>query len=383
LFNSGFKRTLVILTVVAVLCLVLAHFVPNFIGSPVTGEIHEVLAPVQGKVMLAWRGSASLLGYIAGMRRIQDENNQLKQQIRDLTWENDHLQGYVSESQQLEELLNFKKRNALRFTLLGARVISRSPANWYSALVVDRGSQDGVKKDMVVVSDTGLVGRVDAVWSNSADILPLLNPVVAVGATVNIPNTVVTAGASESAVQGVIEGNKEDPSMLQMIDLPYNAKLQPGEIVMTSGLGGIFPSDLPIGKVLQFNDGGSDLNQYALVQPDVDFSRLEDVFIITETRSVPESVIIQANSQASTPPVQQSTAPSQAPATQTHPQAAPTHPQAAPTHPQAAPTQPSATPSPSATVPTQPTTAVPTQPTTAVPTQPTTAVPTQPTTLTQ
>jgi rod shape-determining protein MreC len=323
LFNSGFKRTLAILAVVAIVCLGMAHFVPDLTGSPAIGEIHEVLAPLQEQVMLAWSGSTALSGYFAGIRRLQDENNQLNLQIRDLTWENDHLQGDVSESQQLEKLLNFKERNSLRFTLLGARIISRSPDNWYSAMVVDRGSEDGVEKDMVVVSDTGLVGRVDAVWPHSADILSILNPGVAAGAVVNAPDAGVVVQASESAVQGVVEGNKEDPSVLWMIDLPYDAKVQPGEIVVTSGLGGIFPSDLPIGKIQQFNNEGSDLNQYALVQPFVDFSRLEDVFIITETRAVPESVIIQANSQASVAPAQNQTAPAKVPATQGQPQTAP------------------------------------------------------------
>ena len=233
------------------------------------GEIHEALAPVQSRVMLAWRGSTSLLSYFEGIRRIQGENSQLQQQVRDLTWENNHLNEYVYESQQLQKLLDFKNRNVMRFTLLGARVVSRSPSDWYSTLVVDRGSQDGVKKDMVVVSDAGLVGRVDAVWPHTADILLILDQ----GGRGRM--------ISESSTQGVIEGSKDDPGMLEMIDMPYDAKPVAGQTVMTSGLGGIFPGDIPIGKVLKFDTGGSDLDQYALVQPDVDFNRIEDVFIIT------------------------------------------------------------------------------------------------------
>ncbi len=330
LFSSGFKRALFVLVAVAVLCLGVAHYVPNFADSLVAGEVQEALAPVQKQVMLAWSSRVTLLNYIAGMRRLQAEKSQLEQQISNLTLENNHLQEYVGENQQLEKLLNFKQRNAQRFTLLGAMVISRSPDNWYSTLVVDRGSQDGVKKDMAVVSDAGLVGRVDAVWPHTADVILILDPGVAAGAMVG-----------ESSTQGVIEGSKEEPGLLRMIDLPYDAKLEPGQTVMTSGLGGIFPGDVSIGKVLQFNNGGSDLNTYALVQPDVDFNRLEDVFIITQARSAPEPVISPSpvNSQPSATPAQSS--PVQPPATPV--KSSPVQPPVTPAQPVTT-TQPSVTP---------------------------------------
>lgn len=276
MFSSQFKTTLAILAVVAVLCLGVAHYTPNVAGSRVAAVVREALAPLQGRVMLAWRDAGAFMGYFAGMRRLQEENDQLRQQLRDLTWENDRLQEYVNENQSLTKLLDFKQRNAPRFTLLGARVVSRSPSNWYSSLVVDRGSDDGVGKDMVVVSDAGLVGRVDAVGPHTSDVLLILNNEVAVGAV-----------ASDGS-QGVVEGSKDDPGMLRMIDLPYDAKLTPGQAVMTSGLGGIFPGDLPLGEISEFDTGGSDLEKYALVRPYVDFNRLEEVFIITETRYAPE-----------------------------------------------------------------------------------------------
>lgn len=294
MFSAHFKRTLVILAAVAILCLGVSHFVPNFAGSVVAGGVREVLAPAQEQVMLAWHGSSSFLAYFTGVRRLQDENSQLKQQLRDLTWENNRLHEYVYESQRLQKLLNFKERNALRFTLLGARVVNRSPSNWYSTLVVDRGADDGVKKDMVVVSDAGLVGRVNAVGPHTAEVLLILDREGAVGAMV-----------SENSTQGVIEGNKEDPGVLRMIDLPYDAKLTPGQAVVTSGLGGIFPRDIPIGEIIKFDNGGSDLDKYAQVHPRADFNRLEEVFIITETREVPEPVTNPANKPSSQQPTAQ------------------------------------------------------------------------------
>lgn len=278
MFNTGFKKTVIILAAVAILCLSLAYFTPNFADSRVAGGIRGVLAPAQSKVMLAWQGGASFLDYFAGARRLQDENDQLKQQIQDLTWENVSLQEYVYENQRLTRLLDFKQRDALRFTLLGARVVSRSPSNWYNTLVVDRGSGAGVRKDMAVVSDAGLVGRVDAVGPDTSEILLILDRDGAVGAVV-----------PESGTRGVIEGSKDDPGVLRMIDLPYDSRLLPGQVVVTSGLGGIFPGGVPIGEISEFDSGGSELDKYAQVKPYTDFNRLQEVFIITETRSSPES----------------------------------------------------------------------------------------------
>jgi rod shape-determining protein MreC len=274
---SSFKKTLSILAVAAVLCLGVAHFVPDFTGSPVTSQMHEVLAPLQEPVLMVMHGAASLLDYFGDIHHLQTDNNQLQQQVRDLTLENASLYQYVYEDQQLDKLLDFKNHNAACFTLLGARVISRSPNDWDNTLVLDRGSQDGVAKDMVVVSDSGLIGRVDAVSPHTAEVLLILDPECAAGAVVPVNGT-----------QGVIEGNKDDPQVLRMIDLPYDAKLERGQSVVTSGLGGIFPGTLPIGKVLQM--GGSDLNRYALIQPDVDFNRIEDVFIVTAAQPVQEPV---------------------------------------------------------------------------------------------
>lgn len=273
---------MIVLAAVAILCLSLAHFIPNFDDSRVAVIARGILAPAQTKVMLAWQGGISFLDYFAGVRRLQDENDQLKKQVSELTWENERLQEYAYENQRLTNLLDFKQRNVLRFTLLGARVVGRSPSNWYSTLVVDRGSADGVRKDMVVVSDAGLVGRVDAVGPDTSEILLILDRDGAVGAVV-----------SESSTRGVIEGSKDDPGVLRMISLPYDTKLQPGQIVVTSGLGGIFPGGVPIGEISKFDSGGSELDKYAQVRPYVDFDRLQEVFIITETRAVPEAVTSQ------------------------------------------------------------------------------------------
>lgn len=267
--------------VIAVFCLGMARFTEHF---PEGALVNELLAPLQSSVMRAWSSLGSTFSYIAQARQIKEENGDLQRQVRELTWENINLKEYVFENQRLLKLLDFKERNTPRFTLLGARVIGRAPNNQNGILIIDRGSADGIRENQVVVSDAGLVGQVIAIGSNTAEVLLIIDRDGAAGAMVQ-----------ESRTPGVIEGGKEAPGLLRLVSLPYDAKLKKGQVVVTSGLGGIFPGGLPVGEVLKFENEGSELDKYALVRPFVDFNRLEELFIIMETRNVTESDLQNAS----------------------------------------------------------------------------------------
>lgn len=274
--RSPWRRKLVVILAIAVFCLGLARLTARFSGGTL---VKEVLAPLQGGVMSLWRGVASAFQYVGNARQIKQENERLQERVRELTWENNRLREYVYENKRLLKLLDFKEKNASRFTLLGARVIARVPNNQYGILTVDRGSADGVRKDQVVVSDAGLVGRIIAVGPHTSDVLLILDRDGAAGAMVQ-----------ESRTPGVVEGGKDESGLLRMVDLPYDARLKKGDVVVTSGLGGIFPRGIPIGEIVRFENQGSALDKYALVRPYVDFNRLEEVLIITGVREVPEPV---------------------------------------------------------------------------------------------
>lgn len=264
----------------AVLCLIAAHFTSVRPGGRAVQFVEEVFAPLQSGMMYVWNGARSSIGFLWEARHLKRENELLRQQVRDLTWENNRLHEYVYENGRLLKLLKFKEHYAKRFTLLGARVIARSPNNWYSTLTVDRGEFDGVKKDQVVVSDAGVVGRIVSVGPHTAKVLLILDRDGAVGAMVQ-----------ENRTLGIVEGSKDNLGLLKMVHLPYDADLKRGQVVVTSGLGGVFPRGIPIGKVLKFEDEGSGVDKYAIVKPFVDFDRLEELFIITEIHEIREPVM--------------------------------------------------------------------------------------------
>ncbi|MGB4503831.1 MAG: rod shape-determining protein MreC [Syntrophaceticus sp.] len=266
--SSTLYKKIVVLLAVAVFCIALARLTSLFTGGVL---FNELLAPVQGGITRVWHKAGDYVEYIGHARQISDENEDLRNQVRELTWENNRLQEYVSENHRLRELLDFKERYAQQYTLLGARVISRAPNTLSSMVVIDRGSKDGVQKNMVAVSNAGLVGKVIAVGPNTAEVLLILDREGAAGALVE-----------ETRTPGVVEGAEEGPGLLKMVSLPYDAKLQKGEMVVTSGMGGIFPPGLPIEKITKVE--GSGINKFAVVQPLVDFDRLEELFLITESR---------------------------------------------------------------------------------------------------
>lgn len=268
--RSPWRRKLLILLMVALLCLGLAMYTKPFSRGT---AVREVLAPLQGGVVNVWHSVASTFDYVARAKNISDNNTKLQQQVRELTWQNNRMQDLASENERLMKLDAFRQRYQDNFNLLGARVISRTTSNWYSTFTIDRGSADGVTDNQAVVSDAGLVGQTVNVGPHTAEVLLILDRDGAVGAKVQ-----------ENGTLGIVEGNNDEHAVLRMVHLPYDAKLQAGQVVITSGLGGIFPRGIPIGKVTKFENQGSELDKYALVQPYVDFNRLEETFIITKVK---------------------------------------------------------------------------------------------------
>ncbi|KUK31359.1 MAG: Cell shape-determining protein MreC [Thermoanaerobacterales bacterium 50_218] len=278
--GSLFRKNLVVVCAVVLLCCLSARFTAEYkVMQAFPNVFQEVLSPVQRGIVVAWQGITSVFSYFTRIQHLREENEQLKQQVRELTWENNRLREYVYENRRLLRLLEFKEHYAPHFTLLGARVIGRSPDTWNSTLILDRGKADGIRLNQVVVADEGLVGRIIAVNTHCSQVLLILDREGAVGAMVQ-----------ESRTVGVVEGCREKPHLLRMIHLPYDAKLEKGQVVITSGFGGIYPRGIPIGEVVEMESEGSEIDKYALVRPFVDFDRLEEVFIITEIHEVPESL---------------------------------------------------------------------------------------------
>lgn len=205
------------------------------------------------------------------------ENEQLKRQVAELQTKLVQMEEYHQENLRLKQLLAYKEATSTNWQLKVAPVVARSPSNWFSTLTIGLGSDDGIRKDQVVLTPAGVVGRVIRVFPRTAEVLLLLDREGAVGAMVQ-----------SSRLLGVVEASSDYRGYLQMIHLAHNAPIKENDIVLTSGLGGIFPKGLPIGRVVKILPEPDGLMKRAIIEPYVDFNRLEEVLVITQVLKVKE-----------------------------------------------------------------------------------------------
>ena len=196
---------------------------------------------------------------------LEEQNAQLETQIIDL-------QSQLREADVLYALLDFA-RSRPENTYKAAAVIGRDPSPFLHYVIIDRGSDDGLRYGMPVVTAQGLVGRIAAVTSSASRVQLVTDPS-------SIVNVRLKTGQSEVQLEGSITGDLT----LEMV--PQDVTLTVGDLVLTSGIGGTYPADILVGQVLSARKVLTDIFQTAAVQSAVDFSNLQAVLVITNFRPV-------------------------------------------------------------------------------------------------
>jgi len=175
-------------------------------------------------------------------------------------------------------MLDYKEQTVDQYLLTVAKVIARSPDNWNNTIVIDKGSMDGITRDLAVVSTKGFIGKVYSV-SNFSSSVQLISDTEQNG-------FVFAAIQSEPLAYGVIEGYNKETNLLILKDIDLNAKIEPGQLVTTSNLGGMFPTGLIIGEIVQIEEGeNGGLTKRAYIRPASDLYHLDEVFIVMEDLS--------------------------------------------------------------------------------------------------
>ncbi|HSB65685.1 MAG TPA: rod shape-determining protein MreC [Anaerolineales bacterium] len=206
---------------------------------------------------------------------LEAENSKLQVQIIEL-------QQQVTEAQLLSTLVDYERRH-VENQYIAATVIARDVSPFMHYVVIDRGSDDGLRKGMPVITQQGLVGNIAAVTAGAARV-----------ELINDPGSSINVLLQQSDIEAVLNGQITGELQLNMIS--QNAVVQPGDLVMTSGLGGNYPANLVIGQVVTIRGEPSTLFQTASVQPAVDFSQLEIVLVITNFQPIDTSPLIPAPS---------------------------------------------------------------------------------------
>ena len=207
-------------------------------------------------------------GGIETLEKLERENLELQRQNEHLLIENQTLRDLKGENDSLREQLGYVQRSI--YELLPAEVIARDPKAWWSMLLVSRGSTEGLKEHLPVLTDDGVVGKTISVADASSRVLLLTDE-----------NCKIAARIENTQEQGIVSGQRvvdETAPVLLLDFLSRDAEIIPGQKVLTSDLGGIYPSGLLVGEVIEFEAGP--MYGRALVRPAVNLAKMKSVFIV-------------------------------------------------------------------------------------------------------
>ncbi len=224
---------------------------------------------VQSPVTTISVGITNYFRRISSLRTAQSENDVLKQRIQELEVELQSRESLAVETQRLRSLLELKEQ--ADFKIKPAQIIGRDPSAWFDTMIINRGSSDGVRLNMPVVSKGGLVGRVSAVSFLTAQIYLITKEKVSEGGIIGELGT--------SNALGVISGTGKK-ELLEMGYVPGSVEVQVGDSVYTTGQEGIYPPGLKIGEIVEVRTGSATVPQQIFIKPSANFSSLEEVAVV-------------------------------------------------------------------------------------------------------
>jgi len=242
--------------------------------TPVEDLLLGIFAPLQTFFSSAGRQMQSLYDAVVSFHELKAENERLREELSYYEGQLIHLQELQKKNHHYRQMLGFMDNSD--FELLPAEVIARDPSQWFGSITINRGYLDGVTREAAVITERGLVGMVSTVSPNSSQIILITDPRLAVSAKVQ--------RSRDPGVTGIIESYDIDQAYLKMSTLTPECNVQPGDVIVTSGLGGIFPEGIAIGIVKEIVDDQFSLVMSIMVEPSVNFNRLEEVFIILGTK---------------------------------------------------------------------------------------------------
>lgn len=238
----------------------------------IVGKAVDPLVGVQGWVSTRVQAIVDFFTLPRDVTTLMQQNAALEAKISQLQTENLQLKQQLVETEILYALLDFARDNPEN-QYVAASVIGKDPSPFLNYLIIDHGSDNGIFKGMPVVTEQGLVGRIDAVTASAARVQLLTDA----GSIVNIR-------LQDSQTEGQVSGSVTGDLSLERVSA--SVTVNDGELVFTSGLGGSFPSEILVGQVVSPEVKENELFQTAAVQPSVDFSTLKAVLIITNFQAV-------------------------------------------------------------------------------------------------
>lgn len=224
---------------------------------------------IQSPVTTVTASTSNYFASIANLRSAQSENDALKQKVQELEVELKGKEELTTENERLRGLLDLKEKS--KYKVLTARIIGRDPSVWFDSAIINQGSLNGVKLNMPVVTDGGIVGRVTAVSPLTAQVDLITRDKSGVGA-------VIGEIAGSTALGVVVGTSKRD--VVEMRYVSGSTDVQVGQIVYTTGQDGIYPAGLKIGEIVEINSGTATVPHQIFIRPTGRLDSMQEVGVL-------------------------------------------------------------------------------------------------------
>ncbi|MGG7142281.1 rod shape-determining protein MreC [Clostridium nigeriense] len=258
---------------------VIIYTINNEEKGAVSSGVGSAINPLQ-KVVYSFNNKIKgTLDFFLNFSEVKNENDELTKENIELQNKLLEYDTLKEENDRLREVLNFKNSKN-DYSYIGCNIIGYSGESYSDGYIIDKGENDGILKGMVVIADKGLVGQVTSTGTNWAIVESLLNENIAISVKVN------STGETAGILKGYV--TRSNSGLTKITNLSLDSEIKEGDVIVTSGLGQVYPKDIRIGEVVSVESDEIKVMKTAIVKPYVDFDKLEDLFVIipNETREV-------------------------------------------------------------------------------------------------
>lgn len=257
----------IIITIIILVLLVILSNAKLSNISYIGNAINTIVMPIQNGYTYLKNKIAGNTTFFTNVDTLSEENTELKQKNSELEQALRELEIVKAENETLKEYLKLTEKYT-SYTTIPAYIINKDTSNYSSTFVINIGSKDGIKENMTVIADKGLVGHVISVSANTSKVQTIIDPSSSVSA-------VFASSGDRTTCKGSLEEN-----ILKATYISTGATILENDTVETSGMGGIYPKGITLGTVSRIENTKNIIDRMAIITPAVDFEKLETVLVI-------------------------------------------------------------------------------------------------------
>jgi len=242
-------------------------------ANVVENALGNIISPIQKFIYNIGESIENTFHFFREIKTLKEQNEELSVKLDQLEHENRSIQELKEENRRLREMLELKERME-QFDMVGAEIVSKNPGNWFHTFIIDKGTAHGLKKECAVITTKGLVGYINDIGTNWASVITIIDS-----------NSSVASHVVRTQDITIVKGDLtlQDQGLCKMTYISKGSDIIAGDVIETSGMGGIYPKGLLVGKVKEIKPEAHGISQYAIIEPAVNFERLNEVFVIRNT----------------------------------------------------------------------------------------------------